>query len=239
MTIPTDAFPEERPPATAGLIALGVLTLLFGIACVLMLALFLLGEAMKDGPGQAQGGFPPEIQQKMNEIEAEPSRRLATLVGIGLTTLMGLSLMVASIGIFMRRPWGWKLAIASLSAVFAWIVLSIIITSFIVQPRIQPMVEEFLEMVEEEPDMPPGLGKMLTFQYGAGSSMLISVCCCVPLPLILFIGLWMPGIRSQFFPPPHDDMAGPMADFPPPPVDPGPLEPPAADPPPGSPPDAF
>ena len=235
MNQPMEDFPLERPPATAGVIVLGIVALLLGLALVSTLGFFILGEATKDLQQGGQPGMPVELQEKIQEIEAEPSRRLTTLVSVALYSLMGLCLVVASIGIFMRRAWAWKLSIASISALLAWVVLSILITQFIVQPRIAPMVDELVSMLEEQQEMPDFMGTMLRVQYGAGGTVVGAICCCLPLPLILFIGLWSPGVRSQFFPPDmglHADASGevppPLSGEEPPPFDPGrPPDPPA------------
>ena len=214
-----DGTPQERPPASAGLIALGVLALLLGIAFIAVLGLFIVGEATKGMQGGGAQGMPPELQEKMLEIQNEPTLRLTQLVGVGINTLVGLALITASIGIFKRRPWGWKLSISALSVLFGWTLISIVLMTVIVNPRVEPLVEELMES-EAFADAPDWVANVVKMQFGWGA-MLIGLCCCLPFPAVLFVGLWTPGIRSQFFPlleagPPGLEAPPPIDEAPPP-----------------------
>ena len=189
---------------SGGVVFLGILAIVVGMGLLLVTILpLIIASAFKE---QSSAQMSSELRQKMEAVQNEPMMKLLTYTAVGLNSGIGLALTVASIGILRVRPWGWKLAVALLSAYLAWAAADLAIKQLVIAPHIKPVIDEWLASPEMK-EMPPAAQKMTRFFAASGGNLIVALCCCIPPPLILFIGLLTPGIRMQFFPPPEDSGA--------------------------------
>lgn len=192
----------ERPPPTTGLIVLGI----FGI----LLGLILCCAGVMPVAGPALAKLSPEAGDNpmLEAQENDPMIRVVAYVGGAVCLVAGIALIVSSIGLFRFRKWAWKLAVATVGAFLCWTVLSTALDRILLSPRRAPYVEKFLE--SEEFQSQPELQRKFSRFFMTGGGSIVGVCCCLPLPIIMLVGLLLPGIRGQFFPP-EPEAAGPMA----------------------------
>lgn len=188
-----------------GLIVLGILSILVGLAlfCVSLAAPIGLAVIMKMDVPEME-----PMKRLISAMQRDPLSQINLWVGVLISLVFGLVLIVGSIGLFRVRLWAWKLAVSALAAYLIWTPISLAINHFVINPRVLGIVEEMIasgELGDLEPEMEEGLRA----QFSSSKNVIIYLGCCMPFPVILLVGLLLPGIRKQFFPP-TDEMAPPI-----------------------------
>ncbi|MCZ6603222.1 MAG: hypothetical protein O6952_09465 [Planctomycetota bacterium] len=206
--------PLDRAGATPFVVILGVVGIILGLLLLCGGALSFMGSYFA---AMGQQGQETADQQRMMELQEEmqndPTIKMITYLGGSLSLLLGISMLIASIGIFRLRAWAWKLTVCTASVLLVWLVISTIIDRVIIAPRMEPLMDEMLSLQPFD-EMPPDQLK-ITRLVMTWARSLGGICCCSPFPLLLLIGLLVPGTRKQFFP-----TGGEPTDFPQAPTEP-------------------
>ncbi|MCZ6691791.1 MAG: hypothetical protein O7H41_19565 [Planctomycetota bacterium] len=202
--------PLDRAGATPLVIILGVVGILSG--------LFLFCTGLWPVVGSQLSGFPQQQQtHPLAESQKDPVIRTITHVSCAISLLLGITLIVSSIGLFKLRAWAWKLSLGTVVALMIYSIISIVVGQMVVVPRMEPYVEEYLASEEFQRQMVKAPQEMerymrLIFKWGGTA---FQGCCCFPYQIMIIVGLLVPGTRKQFFP-----TGGEPTDFPPAPTEP-------------------